>query len=232
MELNQAENKVRKLMKLAKDGAATAQEVETALRQAESLIQKHQIKLSELMSESDAPQNFNWGDKFVPYGRYGKTTWEASIVPTWFSVLAMGVAVFTDRTAKIHRRAVLGIGVGFYGEEQDVEFAVWLLEYLRDQVFYQARAEKGLGRADKELFRRGMVGRLQKRMYDLRANREEQLKTTGTCLVMVNNKIAQRNEKFGDNVGRKTTMANRQSSAFGAGVVAGNNVQFNRPIGG
>lgn len=229
-----AENKIRKLLALAKGEGATEQEVETAMRQAEALMLKHNIQLADMLAETKAAPTFDWTNAFVPYGRYGKTTWEAKTVPAWFDIIAVGVGRFTDCTVRKHRKAGLGMGMGFYGDSHDVELAVWLLEYLRDNTFWQAHSQKDLDRAGKESFRRGMAARLQRRLYDLRDERNEAMAASGsTALVVVETKQEQRDEHFGfKQETRQLANTTRSYSGYQRGVAAGDKVGLHRPLSG
>lgn len=215
-------------MAMVNDKGASEQEVETALRQAESLIAKHSIQLAELMNETKAPITFDWDNQFVPYGDDGKSKWCAKSCPPWFNTLTFGVAIFTDCLIKMHTKPNnVGIGVGFYGEFQDVAFAVWLTSYLRNIVFSSG---EGLSRSDKNAFRRGMCVKLQLRMKELRSNRDKEFKEAGTAMVLVNTKISQRDEMFGKQRTKQMTSPSHKSS-FQSGMAAGEKIQFNRPVG-
>ena len=125
-----AKDKVAKLLNLAKNNAATENEAERALAQAESLMRKYGIEAGEC-SASNVSKDFDWGSQFTPYGNKYH---QAKSIPLWYQFVATGVATFTDTIVRVHTRDVLGCGVGFYGEASDIQFAVWLMDYLRDTV--------------------------------------------------------------------------------------------------
>lgn len=232
MDRDQALRKAQKLMAIAQDGRGNENETERALAQAEFLMRQFGIEASEIAT--DAPQEYDWGTGFAPYGVPRQP---AKSIPSWYGVVAMGVAKFTDTIVKQHYSSEQGYGVGFYGEASDVLFAVWLVTYLRDAVWRAAKKFGGDRKANGD-FRHAMACRLQARMYALRAERDVAYRDavnsagkTGTALVIVSDKLAKRDAEFGE---QKTKPAKREYRDMGAtlaGRDAGDKVGFNRPVG-
>lgn len=231
MDRETAMRKAQKLMGMATDGRGNEQEAETALRQAEFLMRKFGLEQSEVVA-SKASATFDWGTDFAPYSW---TDYRVTSVPSWYQWIATAVANFTDTIVKLHSKADLGLGVGFYGEVSDVAFAVWLQTYLRDAVRKTVERQTDLARSEKADFRKAMVLRLTARMRDLRAEREEVFKTSGTgrALVIVNDKLAKRDAEFGaQTYGKAKRVELRSGAAAARGREAGDRVGFNRPISG
>lgn len=232
MDRDQALRKAQKLMAVAMDGRGNDNEAERALAQAEALMRKFGLEASEVQG-SQAAKDFDWGSSFAPYGVPRQP---AKSIPTWFGIVAMGVAKFTDTIVKVHYRSELGYGVGFYGEASDVIFAQWLVTYLRDAVWRETKKYGG-DRASNGDFRHAMASRLQSRMYALRAERDvsysEAVNTAGqkgTALMIINDKLVKRDAEFGEQQTKSSKRNYRDHQATFAGRAAGEKVGFNRPI--
>lgn len=228
-DIESIKEKVAKLMALGQDPGANQFEAEAALRQASALMRKHNIELAEIAERSGQKPVYNWRTVLVP----------ASATPTrqtvvWVGQLAAGIARFTDCKAEWKYGSQYGWCIAFSGDSVDVEYAVYLAKHLRDTVRAQSSVYSG-GRADRETFRRAMVGRLVQRMSMLARETKEEMKaaaaTGSTALVLVDRKIALRDEHFG--AMKTRTAGSRQSnySAAAAGTRAGDKVNFNRPLG-
>jgi hypothetical protein len=151
----------------------------------------------------------------------------------WFNWLTYGVGIFTDCRVSISYQRGHGACAKFEGDETDVEYAVWLAKNLRDMCRKEATAYYGC-RAEKEAFRKGFCSRIQARMKALAAERKVELSkavtSTGTALILVNQKLALRDEVFGAQM-FKTTRAKR-GYGWSDGHRAGDKANFNRPLGG
>lgn len=232
MDRDQALKKAQKLMAMAQDGRGNENEAERALAQAEALMRKFGIEASEVSTET--PQEYEWGTGFAPYGVPRQP---AKSVPTWYGIVAMGVGKFTDTVVRAQYSREKGYGVGFYGEQSDVLFAVWLITFLRDCVWKEAKKFGG-DRTQNGDFRHAMSCRLQARMYALRAERDVAYREAtnsvgqkGTALVIVSDKLVKRDAEFGAQ--EKGKQVNREFSdptAARAGREAGNKVGFSKPL--
>lgn len=229
MDIDRAKEKVVKLLRLAKNDAASENEAERALSQAEALMRQFGIEAGELL-EGQAPKGFEWGSQF---SAYGNKYHQAKTLPKWYSYMAVGVAQFTDTIAKLHSNAAQGVGIGFYGDQGDIVFAVWLVEYLRDTVQRSAADRKDLDRSQREAFRMAMALRLVKRMKELRAERDVAFKaSSGTALVVISDKLAQRDAEFGAPSYQKSKTRITDRNAAEAGRAAADKVGFSRPLAG
>ena len=124
MDINRAKEKVAKLLRLAKNDAATENEAERALAQAEALMREHGFEQNDVL-EGKGNHSFMWGSQF---SAYGNKYHQAKTLPQWYSYLCVGVAKFTDTIVRSHRNVELGRGVGFYGEQGDIDLAVCLVD--------------------------------------------------------------------------------------------------------
>lgn len=234
MNREDAIKKAQKLMAVAQDGRGNDNEAERALSQAEFLMRKFGIEQAEVVG-SAAKADFDWTSDFAPYGVARQP---AKSVPKWYQFISTGVATFTDTIVRLHYDRERGYGVGFYGERSDVMFAVWLITYLRDNVWKEVQKAKKdhphWGKTDTEDFRKAMAIRLSTRMRVLRKERDEVFATsgTGTALVVVSDKLARRDAEFGGQQYDKSKVEARNHEAANAGRAAGDRVGFNRPVAG
>lgn len=233
MDRDSALRKAQKLMAVAMDGRGNDNEAERALSQAEALMRKFGLEDSEVKGVA-AEKDFDWGSSFAPYGVPRQP---AKSIPSWYGVVAMGVAKFTDTIVKQHYSSEQGYGVGFYGEASDVLFAQWLVTYLRDTVWREAKKYGG-NRAENGDFRHAMASRLQSRMYALRAERDVAFREAtnsagqkGTALMIISDKLVKRDAEFGVQKAKPVKRQFRDMAAMGAGHAAGERVGFNRPVG-
>jgi hypothetical protein len=233
MDRDSALRKAQKLMAVAMDGRGNDNEAERALAQAEALMRKFGLEDSEVKGVA-AEKDFDWGSSFAPYGVPRQP---AKSIPSWYGIVAMGVARFTDTIVKQHYNSEKGYGVGFYGEASDVLFAQWLVTYLRDTVWREAKKYGG-NRAENGDFRHAMASRLQARMYALRAERDVAFREAtnsagqkGTALMIISDKLVKRDAEFGVQKAKPVKRQFRDMAAMGAGHAAGERVGFNRPVG-
>jgi hypothetical protein len=226
--MDNIKSKIAKLMNMADpERGGSAQECETALRQAEAMMRKYGIDASEIKGASQA-HRYNWESGFYAFGRDGKPT---QSTPKWFGWLAVSIAHFTDTIVVQDRDAVMGFGVRFKGHDDDVVFALWLVAYLKSSIRRETRlADLGSSTA-RETFRKSMALGLCVRMKALRAERNQVFKQAGTALVVVDQKMAERDSHFGAPryvAGRRVTLSDQGAAA--KGFQAAQKVQFNKVV--
>lgn len=236
MDKDQAIRKAQKLMAVAMDSRGNENEAERALAQAETLIRKFGIEQAEIAS-TDAAIDFDWADAFHAYGPPQNP---AKSCPKWFQFISTGVATFTDTIVRMHYDSTLGYGVGFYGDRADTLFAQWLVGYLKSSVWSalnKARKDHPeWSRVEAEDFRKAMAARLSTRMRDLRRERDAEFAAapnsqgTGTALVLVTDKLAQRDAEFGSPKYRRARVEMRDPIAAHKGSLAGDQVGFAKPL--
>lgn len=236
MDKDQAIRKTQKLMAVAMDGRGNGNEAERALIQAEALIRKFGIEQAEIAS-TEATNDFDWADAFHAYGSPKNP---AKSCPKWFQIVCTGVANFTDTIVRLHYDAAHGYGVGFYGDRADTLFAQWLAGYLKGSVWaaliLARKAHPEWGRIESEDFRKAMAGRLSFRMTELRRERDVEYATAtgvqgvGTALILVTDKLTQRNVEFGTPKYRSSRIEVRDQGAAHKGSLAGDQVGFSKPL--
>ena len=226
MDINAAREKVAKLINLAENNAAGENEANTAIRQAEKLMQKYGIDRSEIF-QKEGKVSYEWESSFYPFGREGKPTRK---VPVWFQWLAVQVAKFTDTIVEIGYDYQVGVGVKFKGHQEDVILACWFADYLKECIRRETRAAEMGSSRGREDFRKAMSLRLCARMRDMIAQRT-QVFSSSTALVVVNDKLSRRDKFFGSPAYREGRGLTRVShEAVVKGTAAADRVNFNTPL--
>lgn len=238
MDKDQAIRKAQKLMAVAMDSRGNENEAERALVQAEALLRKFGIEQAEIAS-TKAATNFDWAEAFHAYGPPKNP---AKSCPKWFQIISTGVATFTDTIVRLHYDAQQGYGVGFYGERADILFAQWLVGYLKTSVWEALnrahREHPKWSRSEAEDFRKAMAAQLSSRMRVLRGERDVEFAAApnahgiGTALVLITDKLAQRDAEFGAPKYKNTHFKVRDQTAAHKGRLAGDQVGFAKPLSG
>lgn len=225
-DLNRVKDKIAKLFNLGENEGAAENEAETALRQAEALMRKYGLERSEVMAKNGTV-SYVWNSGYYAFGRDGKPVRK---IPDWYSWLAVAIAGFTDTIVKIHHHPEMGTGVEFYGEATDVVLAIWFSDYLKDCIRRATRDANMGSSKGREDFRKGMSLRLVQRMRGMKAQRD-QVFSSSTALVVVDDKLAQRNEHFGAPQYKTNNRSIRISGeAANKSREAADKVQFNKVV--
>lgn len=235
MTRDEAKAKVAKLMAMGNDNRGNEHEGEAALRQAAWLMRQHDIEQAEIELNTGRAQAFEWSTVSVPLdpSRYSKQC------TSWIGRMALSVARFTSTIADYSEVATYGMCIRIRGEAVDVAYAVHLVKHLRDTIRASSARYPGT-RKQREDFRAGMVSRLAERMRELTAANKAQAqteaaadKTAATALVTTNRKASEMAIQFGKQKIRSGGSRRYGSTdARDAGVSAGNNVGFGRPVSG
>jgi hypothetical protein len=225
MDRDKALERIKKCMAMAEGANGNETEMETALRQAEFLMEKFAIDMAEV-KKTRGKVEFVWQQGAVYFGKGNKNC------PNWFQWMGVAVARFTDSIAVGCYDFEEGAGIAFKGHEEDVIFATWLLDHLKNQLRLATRQANCGSPEARETFRKTMSMGITRRLEELW--RARQAKFAGNALVVVSDKIAQRDEEFGGEQYRQTKAGNgayHNPEAAMKGFQASKNVSFNRPIG-
>jgi hypothetical protein len=226
MDREKALGKIQKLMAMAAaDSNASETEVETALRQAESLMRKFAIDMAEALQAGKKPE-FDWQQDVTYFGKGNKS------LPLWYQWMAVAVAKFTDTIVIVTRDPEQGAGVMYRGHSDDVVFATWLIDSLKDQLRRATRDASCGSPENRETFRKAFGKGVYTKIEALRKKRDEEMKVShGTALIVVNTKLVERDAHFGG-ASYKTTKARVTGDAtiYSKGYNAGKNAQVNKPI--
>ena len=201
--------KIRKLLALAMDPAASPNEAETAARQAAALMRKHDLTLTEVEARS-----IDWDltEQSMTGARPGKK--DAQMVPPWIGFLAVGVDEFT-KTIVFKRDPQ----VVFQGPREDVVMAQWMLSTLIEMC-YRASSPNA--------FRNSYALAIQHRLKALTEAVDRE--STGTSLIVQSSRDQAMLARFG-RIGPKPGKAKRFASSV-EGSIAGSSASIptNRPV--
>jgi hypothetical protein len=159
--------------------------------------------------------------------------------------VASVVAKFTSTKVWMVRQKD-SIVLSFFGAQSDVDLANYLVmvvknayenEYAKFKMSEAYVSYTGHRRTLNTSFRRGFVHRVNARISDMiNENNKAYAASTGTALVIVEKakfveeEFSKMNMKLRKQTRYQRTATN--GSAYNAGSSAGNNVSFNRPVGG
>ena len=169
--------KIKKLLALAQDPAASQGERDNAARMAAKLMAKHEISQADLDLLSLATE-LDLTELQAQACRPGKKN--PKQCPAWINLIAVGVMRFT-RT----RMNLSGPVLSFRGPRQDCELAKWLHEYILEQCYKQST---GRSTSEATAFRLGFAGAIQRRLKEMAIFRQEEEQalthTESTALVV------------------------------------------------
>lgn len=226
MDREDALRKIRACMNLANNDAAEGNEVDNALRMAEKLAKKFAIDMAEALQQGKTI-DFEFTLEKVYFGNKVKKT------PLWYQWMAVQVAQFTDCLAVNVYDFIEGAGVGFKGHIEDVTFAAWLLDSLKNQLRIETRKASCGSSEGRETFRKAFSKGVCVKLREVRAKRPSEMPKN--ALIVVDQKIAARDSHFGHGENYKTTKSRMTFSDFEnyhKGFSAGKQAAVNKPIGG
>ena len=218
--------RIRKLYAMSQD-TSSANEAAIAAKRARSLMDQHGVQLSDLetsdMSEQSTSANYR-------------------AMPSWYSVLALGVARYNDTIVKR-----IGGTIVFSGYDVDVAGSILMLDYLitsMDRHLKDFKNRTGMtGRAESGSFRTGYSGDMQARLTTMadqrKAEQREAAKAKAqaandgsTALVLVEEKAKSVAAKFGRQREKSSRASYSSGFGYGAGVKASQRTNINRQVNG
>jgi hypothetical protein len=221
--------KIRKLLALAGNEAASEQEAATAARHAESLMRQHQIdSIETTLDEIQKDDAFDRG--YVDVSFEGRENYVSKSVPSWVGLIAVGVGSL--HTCKVDTSWVQGRGVKirFSGYAPDVLVATWTYTMLCETVFRLSKMHgKGMGMAFNKSFRMGAAIKLQQMMFEMSFARKQEAKqqsATSNALIVLDNKVARVEEMFGAQKLKSTSVSTSSRSGLEAGKAAASKINI------
>ena len=208
---------IRKLLALASDPNAAPNEAATAARQAQALMNKHDIDLADL-EEAALKEEFDLTTGEAPGSRPGKKN--AKEVPTWIRIIAYGVKLYTRTRLRTGTAWVY-----FSGPREDVELAQWLHSLIVERAY---AASKGRSMSEASAFRNGYAVAIQhqfKRMVKEREGAPE----SGALMLYQGKRDRIMDEFFGPDGMRARSSKVRQSEAGRSAAMAAG-IPTGRPI--
>lgn len=235
-DLEATKRRIAKLLAIAEDHRADANEAAAAAGMAERLMRKFQIDNADLITsqlQSGAAELFaseDVGSSLDPEGRSDHAS-------GWAGILAVAVAELHDCQVRYVTTYKHGMTLRFSGYASDAQMARWTYIYLV-QTMAQAsreflRATPGTTRSDAENFRRGfnsaVCANLRKATREKAA--EMQAASNSRALVLV--KANAVSEYFGEVKYGKHRQRTTRDMAFTDGFDRGSKVDVNRrAVGG
>jgi hypothetical protein len=215
MDRSRIISKVAKLLSMAKHSASNEQEAATALRQAEAMMRKHDVRMAELNTHAAQAE----GDMI-------KADTDESRNSRWVWNLAWAASYLTD-VMPTKRRGV----VQFCGTAHDTEVAGMYFDYLVSVTERLAKKYNG-NRAQRNAFKMGCAMAISGKTKVIKREREEDLRkaSSGTDLVVVKKDLICK--KFGLSYAKARAYTISDGGAYHAGKRAGSGVSLNTQVSG
>lgn len=237
--------KVKKLLRVARDGAASENEAETAARQAEAIMRKHQIDDAEtLLREVDDDVAFSRElARANPDARGGHPFQN---VPDWVSFVAVGVGELhgckVDIVALDWEDGPADLKIRYSGYALDAKVASWTHDMLCAAVHRLSKAYAPLGRRAATAFRTGAGVTLQERLREMKLERDRQEDASRgrtdarskTALALFDRKKERVAEMFGQTKVEKEEIDLKgvEAQAYCAGQAAGASIGIHAALPG
>lgn len=227
---NKILNRIKKMLALANNGAATEGERDAALQQSYSLLAKYNLTMAQVEQHDQTPEEKRLAEKAT-----------FPVYP-WARQIANQVADLFFCKYYFMR---LGVGKQathvFIGKESNAATAQYMAEFVVRSVMREAAKMYGSAIApDARNFAVGVVNKLYERIREIKAsfNKQEEPTTTGTAIVLASlyKTEAEANAKWLEELGVKLkASANRQkgvtdSDAYRAGRDFGAKVSLSPQI--
>lgn len=231
IDIENVKRRIAKLLAIAEDNRANANEAAAAASQAEKIMRKFQLDHADLITvELRKGEAMATADS-VANAKTNKTL--AKEVPPWASFLAVAVGRFNHCGARIAKTDKGEACVRFFGYQADVELCKWMFDYLVATINRLAEEYKwsedyiNNGRSVLTSYRRGTASGIISAIKKLEAERQAQQTVTGTSLMVV--KADAIVKKFGNVFAtKKASTTNKSGAAFSQGFEDGKNVDINR----
>jgi hypothetical protein len=232
--LESIKRRIAKLLAIAEDDRANANEAAAAAAQAEKIMRKFQLEHADLITvELRKGEAMATADS-VANAKTNKTI--AKEVPPWASFLAVAVGRFNHCGARIAKTQDerKDVCVRFFGYEADVQLCKWMYDYLVATINRLAEEYKwsedyiNNGRGVLVSYRRGVASGIISAIKKLEAARQAEMTSTGTGLMVVKqNAII---EKFGNvfAVKKSNASANHRGDAYAQGFDDGKKIDVGR----
>lgn len=225
-ERNEILERVKKLLTLADPSrGATPEEAATAAAKAQALLYEHNLSMAD-MTTHETPGEYENANTLLRSDRHNLS---------WHRRLVYAIAK-THFCSAIQYPGTLKMAL--IGKRGDIEFCLWLYEYLQAEIIrmadatYQAEGVLTKPLAWKRAFAMGAVGTISNRLY---RKQQDMMRadTQTTALVHVSGKgLEQAVAKFFGRVRKSRAAGPRlHAEAFHLGQRAGYSLNLNRPIG-
>lgn len=220
-------DRIRKMLALANDQAASEGERDNALRMAQNLLLKYNLTQQDL----DAHER----EKVDPRGKYMGEGWSM----LWAKRIRMHIAyLFMCKYYYGRKINATKCAHYFVGRESNATTAMWMSDYVISSILKQARMlYKHNLSPESRSFATGAEIALCKRVNELRATSQQELTSTGSAIVIADlaKTEADLNEAFIKAAGtqltvKKTRDVGVNNGAFNAGKEYGKNISLNNQV--
>lgn len=222
-------NRIRKMLALGQDSAASQGERENALRMAHNLLIKYNLDMAQVENHGAGEKREEFRGEF--YGRPWALTVSMAVAKLFFC------RYYFERSSR--RDQVVHC---FLGKESNSVTALEMSKYLIASVWKEANKQmrdSGLGAAFRRSFATGAASQINRRVNELIKESTKPQEPTGTALVLASlyqteeseNALAM--EKLGVVV-KRTNLSSKKSfdpQGFGQGVEFGQSLNLNRQLG-
>lgn len=226
--------RVQKLLAIAEDSRADANEAGAAAAMAEKIMRKYQLEHSDVMAaEFKRKENFSTADVNCAMKR--NQGHQPSSVPMWGQWLAVRVANLYECQATVHYD-YLSSGraakIRFSGYKADVQMCSWTYEYLLDvtiRAVRQYQKEFPRDKVQSNAYRVGFVTAICANLRLAAEAKDAEVKAEKTSNALVVAKASAVQQFFGKvNYGSTETKDYRHERDFHQGRSDGSKVDVNR----
>jgi hypothetical protein len=198
IDLSSIMRRVQKLLAIAGDSRADANEAAAAASQAEKIMRKYQLDHVEIMRADFAKaDNFEACDVIVRMKMHNPLP--PKLVPKWAQQIAVPLAQLHDCIVT-QAETVNGRGMRFSGYKTDAQICAWTFDYLVTTIIRACREFQRLSKREKvesEAYRNGFVNSVASALRSAKYTKdaEQQASSNSRDLVVLKaNAVA---EKFG-----------------------------------
>lgn len=237
--------RIKKMLALAEDTAASPNEAATAAKMAENLMRKYNLEHADVIQDELAK-----GGAIVREFAIDDFDHTASRYPVWMNILAVAVAnLFECHADMAHTYKFSGskpcVNIRFIGYKTDVEVARWTFSYLINQIsrlcdkwwetFQKSEEYRPwfTAKTSKKSYREGAGQELIDKINAMVASREQEMKqsVTGTALVVSKKKAIE--AEFGDfKYTEKKSEGEFHPDAYRSGRKDAKNINIFSPVAG
>lgn len=228
-ELESILRRIGKLLAIASDERADANEASAAASMAEKIMRKYQIEHADIVLA--AVKTDLVSETAVASAKTNGT--KVKKVPLWADWMALAVAQLNDCGASKRYADSGDLGIRFCGYSADVQVAVYMFNYLVNTVLQATEAFRKEHTADRQAtnsFRKGMSTAITARLNALtKAKQAEMAEASNGRELMLVKKDGIK-EKFGASVFevRQSKSINSDAGSYSKGVRQGNAVDIDR----
>lgn len=222
--------KIQKLLRFAGDSRGNPNEVARAAAQAEAMLRKYNLEMTEVILQ-DMQNNVDAITDSTVFLRYrvGKVYHK---IPAWAQWIAVGTAELFDCHVKmspaVNAAGKYEFAFRFFGYHTDLQIVSWMMDYLLAEIYRAGKDHPNIkGIRGAESFRLGAANIIASRLQALKRERDAayQQSSSGTALVL--RKRDAITEKYGEfGYGKAKNRSKIDPEAYHAGCVAGSKVNL------